>query len=87
MASTWDEKLPPGGKVFGVFLGLGAGIAALSIGIAMGITTLGDAKRQYPEVVMGLLALSVIGAAIASSKADKKPDEKPKEEKKPEEKK
>lgn len=83
MANVWDDRLPPGGKVFGALAGLGGGIAALCIGIAIGITTLGDAKRQYPEIIMGLLALSVIGAAVASSRADNKaaaPPPKPKAE-------
>ena len=62
--SSWDDKIPPGGKVFVALAGVGAGIWALMTFLGMGIEAFGMAKRHFPEVVMGIITLGFAIAAI-----------------------
>jgi hypothetical protein len=71
---TWAEKIPPGGLIFGVALGAGAGIWALLSGIANGIINFGEAQRAYPQVVMGFVTLGLavaVARALSSEKKEK----------------
>lgn len=65
---SWEEKIPPGGRIFIALLGIGAGAWALMMGIGMGIEAVGAAKRHYPEVAMGIIVIGLAIATFISSK-------------------
>ena len=72
----WAEKIPPAGLVLGLLLALGCGgglaVWAMLSGMGAGIMNFGDAKRHYPEVVMGFIMIGFIVAAFVSSRTEKK---------------
>lgn len=68
--------MPSGGAVFGLLAGVGLGgcllFMLLGIGFGSFIESIGAAKRHYPEIVMGFIALVFAGAAFSARKKEKK---------------
>lgn len=68
-----EKKGPPSpGTIFAYLFAGGLGIYLFLMFLGMGIIAFGIAKRQYPEVVLGMIMLGFGGAAFASHMADKR---------------
>jgi hypothetical protein len=70
-------KITPG-EIFGyalaVGLGGGLGIYLFLMFLGMGIVAFGIAKRQYPEVVLGMMLIIFAGLMASSSRKDSQGD-------------
>lgn len=69
--SGGGSKMTPA-QLWGFLLGAGIGggiaIVVFLVCLAAGIDAIGAAKRRYPEVVLGMITLGLIGALMASGK-------------------
>jgi hypothetical protein len=66
-----SKRLSPGEVFAYTFLGgLGAGLGIyfLLFFFGMGVVAVGQAKRQFPEVVLGIIFLSLLVAFIAAGR-------------------
>lgn len=61
----WKDKIPPGGLILGAGLAVSVVIYALLTALGAGIMNFGDAKRHYPEVIIGFITIAfAVGAAM-----------------------
>ena len=72
MATDWNEKIPPAGKVLGILAAIGVGGWILLTFISMGIESFGITQRRFPTVIMGFVTLGIIGLAVSLMKGAKK---------------
>lgn len=74
---SWSEKIPPGGLIFVLCVGIGAGAWALLAGVAAGIESFGNVQRVYPHVIMGFVSIGLAIGAYLAFRSEKKDEHHP----------